>query len=350
MNNMILHRGSNMKLLSNILILVFVFMFFQAGNLIASDNYYLLQKAKQAQDKNSSNEAISLYKEYINTHPATLGNPRKGYIKNRQYYLRNLIIAYDNLFDLYLQAGDKLASEQLLDKLLNSYQNDKFGAKNAYKIALLLLEQDLTEDAEVIIEKIIYDQEKSHRPYNNKVTLRSYSKLLNIYQKNGNTQEFDTLLNALKSKYPSEFCDLKDQYTVANLLYKYDAESLISITLLEKIIAGHSTAPDSSTLNVAILSFSKLMKIYHQKGDFVSKESLMDKTYREKVFDTASISKQYKLAMTFLNCDYPKEGKDILADLVAQHPFSLQARKSLFLLGRVAQNNEQWDESRMALV
>jgi tetratricopeptide (TPR) repeat protein len=53
----------------------------------------------------------------------------------------------------------------------------------------------------------------------------------------------------------------------------------------------------------------------------------------------------YKLAVKYLKCDRTEEGVQLLEYISKAHSKGATGRKALFLLGRVAQSRENWDEA-----
>jgi hypothetical protein len=70
-------------------------------NIPAADNYFLLKKADEERALGNLHTARSYYRDYIRTHPLTNDTSRmRSSLQDRQFFLRNLLIAYDRLFDI----------------------------------------------------------------------------------------------------------------------------------------------------------------------------------------------------------------------------------------------------------
>ncbi|MEA1900030.1 MAG: hypothetical protein U9N47_04565 [Thermodesulfobacteriota bacterium] len=96
------------------------------------DKYYLLGKGNIARDEGRIKEAIKYYQEYIESHPTTRDAHSAQYHKRIQYYIRNLLIAYSNLLDLYRENRESEAVDKWINKLKGAYLSSSFGSKNMY--------------------------------------------------------------------------------------------------------------------------------------------------------------------------------------------------------------------------
>ena len=94
-----------MKLIIKISFTALLFVLLFTGNALSLDKYYLLAKSNIAKAEGRTEEAIQHLQDYIDAHPTTTGRHFKSYYNKKQYYIRNLLIAYSNLFDLFRENG-----------------------------------------------------------------------------------------------------------------------------------------------------------------------------------------------------------------------------------------------------
>lgn len=183
----------------------------------AYDNYYLFKQGNVARDEGNLSEAIQYYQEYITTHPLIVETGFSGNIpRNGQYFLRNLLMACDNLCDLLRQSGRSNEIDYWLNKLKTSYQPENYGSKNTYNLARILQANNYQDDAIVFLEKIIAVQKDEYRPGNNKVFLRAAASLIDIYKKRGESAMQVQLFQNLLQFQTTDF-DHKDKYKLATL-------------------------------------------------------------------------------------------------------------------------------------
>ena len=320
------------------------FLFLFAGNALALDKYYLLSKGNIARDEGRIEEAIEYYQEYIESHPTTRDAHSAQYHKRIQYYIRNLLIAYSNLLDLYRENRKSEEIDEWIKKLKDAYLSSNFGSKNMYRLALIYLDNNLSEDAIGLFERIIKEQKENYNPYNNKVTLRAYSKLLKIYQSQGENEKVATLIESLKSNYPTSDFDLKDKYGLAALYLRYGLET-DGEELLKDIIDEEKSYPDSWNRNTLIKTYSKLLKIYRKRKNTVSIEELVKEISQKYPVEGLSPNNMYKLAVTYLKCGKREQGSKLLSGITEKYPYTTFGRKALFLLGRLSQSKEDWDSA-----
>ncbi|OPX32809.1 MAG: hypothetical protein B1H11_13540, partial [Desulfobacteraceae bacterium 4484_190.1] len=158
------------------------------GHAMAGDRYYLLNQGNIARDMGDLPGAAAFYEEYIKTHPLSSDNaPSRRFRKRSQYHLRNLLIAYDNFFDVLRDMGQQTEIRYWLDKLKSLYKSRRFGAKNAYRMSRILQENGSLEDVIPLLEDIIASQRMQYIPYNNKAVLRAVSRLMDIHDKRGDS-------------------------------------------------------------------------------------------------------------------------------------------------------------------
>ena len=328
------------KILLPLMVIVLIF----AANGFALDKYYLLTKGNIAGDEGKIEEAIQYYQEYIESHPTTKAVYSAQYRKRIQYYIRNLLIAYSNLLDVYRENGQSDAIDKWIQKLKDAYFSSSFGSKNMYSLARIYLDNNLSGDAIKLFEQIIKEQKANYNPHNNKVTLRAYSKLLKIYESQGENEKVAGLIESLRSNYPASDFDLKDKYRLAALYLKYGLETN-GEELLKEIIDEDGSNPDSSNINVLIKTYSKLLKICHKKKDKDTIKDLVEQISHKFPIVNLSPNNIYKLAVAYLKCGEKEEGSKLLMEITDQYSYTTFGRKALFLLGRLSQSNEDWDSA-----
>jgi len=333
-----------MKKIMKILVPLMAFLLVSVGNALALDKYYLLSKGNIARDEGRIEEAIEYYQEYIESHPTTRSLHSAQYHKRIQYYIRNLLIAYSNLLEIYRENGEAEAIDKWIKELKAAYLCSNFGSKNMYRLGLIYLDNSLSEDAIGLFERIIKEQKENYNPYNNKVTLRAYSKLLKIYQSQGENEKVATLIESLRSNYPTSDFDLKDTYGLAALYLRYGLETE-GEQLLKNIIDEEKSDPDSWNRNTLIETYSKLLEIYRKRKNTGSIEELVKEISQKCPLEDLSPNNMYKLAITYLKCGKREEGSRLLVEITEKYSYTTFGRKALFLLGRLSQSNEDWDSA-----
>jgi outer membrane protein assembly factor BamD (BamD/ComL family) len=333
-----------MKRIVIILCGLVVFLLIFSGSAHALDKYYLLRKGNIARDEGGIEEAIRYYQEYIESHPATRNEHSAQYHRQIQYYIRNLLTAYSNLLDLYREEGKQEEIDSWIKKLKAAYSGNSYGSKNMYSLALILLDNNFQDDAIRLFELIIKEQEDNYIPYNNKVTLRAFSKILKMYQSRGEDEKLTRLIESLHSGYPTPDFDLKDKYSLATLYLKYGLETA-GEELLNQVIDEGEIKPDDSDMNVIMRAYSRLVEIYRKRKDEGSIEVLLEKTSERYFVENLSPHNMYKLAVNYLKCGKREEGSRLLVEVKDQHIDTIFGRKALFLLGRVSQSDKDWDSA-----
>jgi len=321
-----------------------VFFVIFSGSARALDKYYLLRKGNIARDEGRIEKAIGYYQAYIESHPTTQNSRSAQYRRRIQYYIRNLLMAYANLFDLYREEGKREEIDVWIDKLRDAYSGSSFGSKNMYSLALIYLDNNLLEDSAGLLERIIKEQEQNYIPYNNKVTLRACSKLLRIYQSRGEYEKLARLIESLHSGYPNPDFDLKDRYRLAALYLKYGLETA-GEELLKQTIDEEGINPDTSDINALIRAYSRLLDIYRKRKDEASIEALFERISQRYLAENFSPHNKYRLAANYLKCGKGGEGSRLLVEIKDQHPYTIIGRKALFLLGRQSQSDQDWDSA-----
>lgn len=320
------------------------FLVIFSGSARALDKYYLLRKGNIARDEGRIEKAIGYYQAYIESHPTTRNAHSAQYHRRIQYYIRNLLMAYSNLFDLYREEGKREEIDTWSNKLRDVYSDSNLGSKNMYSLALIYLDNNLLDDSIGLLERIIKEQEENYIPYNNKVTLRACSKLLRIYQSRGEYEKLTRLIESLHSGYPNPDFDLKDRYRLAALYLKYGLETA-GEELLKKIIDEEGINPDTSDINTLIRAYSRLLDIYRKRKDEASIEELYERISQRYLVENLSPHNKYRLAANYLKCGKREEGSLLLVEIKDQHPYTIIGRKSLFLLGRLSQSDQDWDSA-----
>ena len=320
------------------------FLLIFSGSARALDKYYLLQKGNIARDEGRIEKAIGYYQEYIESHPTTRNAHSTQYHRRIQYYIRNLLMAYANLFDLYREDGKREEIDAWINKLRDAYSGSSFGSKNMYRLALIYLDNNLLGDSVGLLERIIKEQEENYIPYNNKVTLRACSKLLRIYQSRGEYEKLTRLMESLHSGYPNPDFDLKDRYRLAALYLKYGQETA-GEELLKQIIDEEGLNADTSDINALIRAYSRLLDIYRKRKDEASIDALFERISQRYAVENLSPHNKYRLAASYLKCGKREQGSRLLVEIKDQHPYTIIGRKALFLLGRQSQSDQDWDSA-----
>ncbi len=332
------------------IIIAWVILFF--SNCFAAENYYLLKKGASAWDAGKLSEAIAFYQQYIENHPATNDLSSDAYQQRKQYYLRNLLIAYKNLLDIYNQTGDHSAKSMWLDHLHALQTEAGLGAKNLYQAGWILLKNGREDAAASIFERIVTEQCEAYNSNHNKVLLRSCRKLFDIYGQNGNLIKQRELLETLQNKFPTKDFDPRDLYRLS-VLYLDFGLNQEGKKLLNQIADEDDFDASSPYLYARMDAYARLLEMAF-KDD--KKSPKPDKSNKNLERWVSHISKHYppeslpptvsyKLAVKLLKCDRTKEGVQILEYISKAHSNGATGRKALFLLGRVAQSHENWDEA-----
>lgn len=332
---------------SSFTIITIFFLLLFPNITVAYDNYYLFEQGFRAKRLGNYEQAIASYENYID------GNPYKGDynfsspdIGNRQFYLRNLIIAYGNLLKIY--TGDEKNEEEVnerLKELKDLYLFARLGSKNAYKLALIMRDNNKQSFSADIYEKIISDQEEEPRDGNDKVVLKSYKKLLNYWQSIGEKDKVKALLSRMTLNYPSKNSDSKDKYKLGYILLKYNDRQKGAISLFEGIIQEYINSNFSTDPDPAIKSIQKLIRLYAKADEQGSLALLEEKIGKMLNVENLSTGKQYKIASTLVNYSNSSVGKNLLKNIVSNSPEAEEAKKSLFILGRNALASKEWNNA-----
>jgi len=308
------------------------------------DQYHLILQGIQARDSGKIELAIDLYEKYVASSPVASLNAGSKRINNKQYYVRNLLMSYENLYHLYKSSEDSSKMEEVNATLYDMYTNGLLSSRNAYKVARHFTNEGHSAKAEEILRTIINDQASSPLPFNNKVTIRSYKLLFELMDASSRKSDVEVLADTFTSSYPSAYCDLNDKHNIAVLSLRYAKNASKSNRIHEEIIEQYINTSERADLPVALRSFAALMRAYHQNKDSSALQKLVDKTYTSEAFSSLPLESEYKYGTTILKYVSTK-GDVILNNLVSSAPSSVQARKALFALGRHAQAKENWNDA-----
>jgi outer membrane protein assembly factor BamD (BamD/ComL family) len=331
---------------------IFLWIIFILSHSFAADNYHLLKKGASAWDAGKLSEAIEFYQQYIDNHPATTDIYSETYQQRKQYHLRNLLIAYKNILEIYRQIGDHAAITAVLDLLQALQAEGGLGAKNLYQAGWILLKNERENAAVSIFENIVSEHSEAYNPMNIKVMLRSCGKLVEIYRQNGESTKQTQLLQILKTNYPTRDFDPRDLYQLANLYLKCGLNNE-GKTLLKQLATEDDFNPSSPYLHARMNAYNRLLEMAHEEDKASSNSGKYgnetDKlvSHLKKKYPTESLppTVSYKLAVKYLKYDRVEEGIQILEYISKSNSTGATGRKALFLLGRVAQSRENWDEA-----
>lgn len=328
---------------SSVLATFFYFLVL-AGPVLAFDNYSLLKGGNEARNKGNKGQAVTLYQEYITSHPFSKpGNLHTSELKYSQNYIRNLLKAYDSLFDILRDNNNLEQLEVWRKKLAVTYDPSQWGIKNRYTLARIYLENNWVDESIGIFEGIISDHKTEYWQGNNKAFLRTAEKLAALYTQQGNTKKLDHLYGEV-SKMPLNDFDIKDKLKLAKLYldhtaYLDQAESLMQDIFTE---SGSSSSEYSSYFAVG----KELMALYSQKGNGEKRRTVI-RQLKGKLSTDASPAATYDIAVECIKGgeEEAQFGRQLLKDISTAHPKTIWARKALFLLGRTAMNAENWPEA-----
>jgi outer membrane protein assembly factor BamD (BamD/ComL family) len=318
----------------------------------AADNYYLLKKGASAWDAGQLSEAIGFYQEYIDHHPATTHIFSDTYQQRKQYHLRNLLIAYKNLLEIYDQIRDHTSKSLWLDHLESLGSEGSLGAKNLYQAGWILLKHQRENAAASIFESIVAEQCEAYNPNHNKVLLRSCVKLIEIYQQKGEVLKQADLLKRIQHKFPTKDFDPRDLYRLANF-YQNCGMEIESKKLLHRIADEDDFNLSSPYLHARMDAYARLLEIAYHEDKAAWSANKSDNALRKWIAhlsqkyppESLPAAISYKLAVKYLQYDRTDEGIRLLEYISKEHSKGTTGRKALFLLGRVAQSQENWDKA-----
>ncbi|MDP2106060.1 MAG: tetratricopeptide repeat protein, partial [Desulfobulbaceae bacterium] len=312
-----------------------------ASTSFAADSYFLLNEANLALDAGNPPAAADLFEKYIDSHPATNGTETPLYRKKRQYYIKNLLTAYANLFKIYRDTGNENELISRLNLLKATYDNGTFSLKNIYNLAEIYLDHSRADEAKPLLELIIQQHIANHYPDNIKVALRASSKLIPIYRSKGENVAIESLLASLHENYPDPNFDLNDKYKLATLYLDNGKEKQGTKMLQE--IAEEEPFDDSSPFTYTLTgTYAKLLNILHQNHDQAGKDKLLEQ-FKSVSLEKLAPGNAYKLAVALLNTGEKKQGRKIFDTLANKHPHTVWARKSLFLRAQDAMSEKDWN-------
>ncbi len=316
---------------------------YESRDLPAADNFFLLKKADEERALGNPATARSYYQDYIRTHPLTkdTGRSMRSSLQNRQFHLRNLLTAYNHLFDILREDNQLEELHVWLEKLAATYQPETFRSKNRYTLARVLYENNRPRQSILLFEKIVDDHINDYWAGNNKVFLRAASKLFEIYTDRGNTAQLEHLYQNL-SQCPLTDFDFRDRRKLASLFLKNDATKTKGEALLADLL---TQAPDAASGKSTFLKASiQMMEVQHQKKDIRGLKNTIRKT-KQLSSNRTPPGAFYRLGLAYLKIGEKHEGGKILEEISTRHPDTIWARKALFLLGRKALSEENWDEA-----
>lgn len=333
-----------MKKISILLVLVALQLAFAGADPVwAFDRYYLLQQGNASRDLGRLPDAIHQYQEYITSHSFSQETGFSGPMpKNGQYFLRNLLTAYDNLFDVLRQSGRNEELESWLKKLTASYQPEQYGLKNTYNLARILLDNNRQEDAIVLLETIIAGQRDEYRQGNNKVLLRAAAKLMELYARQGALEKQAQVCQNLR-QCPTEDFDHKDVYKLATIYLKHEATSTLGEQLLTEL-TNQSDTLSAADPKIILKAEIRLMDLRGKRKDVQGVKKIAAR-YKRNADEYLPPASRYKLAVALLKHGGEEEGKKLLRAISNKHPDTIWARKSLFLLGRTSLSEQDWDSA-----
>lgn len=326
------------------IVCTFLLMASSQEKLRAEDNYYLLNKGNIARDMGNLQEAVSHYEDYISSHPfSSAAYTSRRYRNRSQYYLRNLLITYGNLLDILRDTGDTDKTDLWLEKLKETYSIEFFGAKNTYNLARILKENNCLADCLPLLEGIVEEQRRNYHPHNNKVALRAFAKLMDIYTKQGETDKQSLLCQTMERSFQQEY-DSKDIYKLATTYLKYPPTKEKGEQLLERLLISAGEFPFSEEVPTLINAASRLMQLKSARNDQQGLTNTIEQC-RTLLNNNLSPHNQYKLAVAFLQSGEKADAIQLLTEISEQYQQTVWARKSLFLLGREAMSQEHWDRA-----
>ena len=315
---------------------------YYSDHAVAGDRYYLLNQGNIARDMGDLSGAAAFYEEYIKTHPLSSDNvPSRRFRKRSQYHLRNLLIAYDNLFDVLRDMRQQTEIRYWLEKLKSVYKSRRFGAKNTYRMSRILQENGSLEDVIPLLEDIIESQRLRYIPYNNKAVLRAVSRLMDIHDKRGDSTGKAQLCQYLDD-YPRDDLDIKDRYRMALVYMKYNTARDKGEQILQRIVEDVEDCSLPEDMPTLAKSVGRLMELKSARHEHAEVKYLLG---RCKLFANKDISPHelYGISVAMFKSGEKQEGQRFLERIINNYKDTVWARKSLFLLARQAMADQNWD-------
>ncbi len=325
-------------------IFAFLFSFLLFTDAFGLGNYHLLKKGNLAREEGRINDAVFHYNRYISSHPTVIGINSSEYHNSKQYYIRNLLIAFTNLINLHKKLKDTETIEKCINQLKSYDLADTLGAKNRYALAMIFHKNGFTNDSVPLFEQIVFEQKNNYSPFNNKVALRAVSKLLKSYQAQGKNAQLIEMIGMLRTGYPIFDFDLKDHYRLASIYLDYGFTHYGMLSL-EKIIELQKEISDLSEINTIVKTYTTLLKSYAKNQEHERLENLYTLISTKYPPSILSANNQYQIAIAYLNCGKKNTAIELLENISLNFPQAVAGRKSLFLLGRLSLANEDWEAS-----
>lgn len=326
--------------------LAFCFIFLFCANLYALDNLSLLENAKAAKKLGDTSSAIRYYVDYIDSHAATSTDSLQNITNRDQYFLRNLLIAYSGLLDIYQVIGDEDKITTHINNLKIIIDNNSLMAKNEYRLADIYRKHGFIENAILLYDEIVSAQLNNPSRKYNKTFLRANRKLLEIYTSRNEDQAILLLLDSLKASVSVFSYDLRDLELVGSLLFKY-GDILDSINVFESCIENNSTVSIFNNEHAFLRAFKKLTRIYHEHGDADSLARVSG-SIPEDAFGFFLPKDLYDLGITYLKIEEKDRANVLFDKLLSEYPSTQYARKALFVKGRSAASTGDWESSIQA--
>lgn len=304
------------------------------------DNYHFLQSGNAAKSKGKHLEAAGFYQDYISSHPFTTGPALQDpALKKRQFAIRNLLKGYKGLLDILRKHDQPDACDYWLDKLMAFYDPELFRSKNRYTVARMLQNNGRIEASIPLYEQIVEDQLNEYWPGNKKVFLRAASKLAAIHTANGDEVKLKIVLAQLNTCPDTDF-DNNDKLKRSRMLLQYAKDKTGVTGKLTEIMQADNNA--GSKQPPRFTAALKLLKSYNEADDVAEIERVI--TQLDELKDgITKPGQRYKLAVGYLQAGHQAKALPLLQAIASDKADTIWARKSLFLLGRTALSNEDWD-------
>ncbi|MFH7321547.1 tol-pal system YbgF family protein [Desulfurivibrio sp. D14AmB] len=309
----------------------------------AADRYYLLAQARAALSLGEQETAIEKYTEYIAAHPAITGRKTASFRRNSQYYLRNLLIAYGGLIEQQQALGLYEQAQQNLDRLQQVRQDNKFGSKNLYNLAIIYRDHGRTREARAAMQTIVADQQRAPQKTNNKAFVRASAELVKIHQEEDDQQALAAVLDAAVNGIELFGLDLKDRYRIGRLLLD-NGDRLKGEKILRDMVQFMTLDDLAAEEHALIRALSALLRLNATNHEAAT-QLLAALDRFEGVYEL-SLRNQYSLAIACLNTSHHQaRGLRMLTEIKDQFPATTHARRALFVLGRTAASAEEWGQA-----
>lgn len=317
-----------------ILLLAISLFFLSVHSLQASENDHLLKSGDLSKSQGKDLEAARYYQEYILNHPFTTESAPP---KKRQRAVHNLLRAYTHLLDILRDQNQLEARDEWLMQLLGMYDSMSFRSKQRYTLARILQANDWIETSISLYEKIIDDQLHEYQPGNNTTFLSAVARLTNIHAKRGDIDSINSILSLLRS-CPTENWTEKDSLKRARLIVKYDRNNGEANRELRDLITN---IDDPKLLTTRITAAIQLLSSHEQDTPEELLKTIKIVENLESVISQPS--QLYKLSLAYFKHGRKDKAIRLLSNISTDFSETIWARKSLFLLGRTALCDEDWD-------